>query len=105
MSMPRPLTRRHIFVRGRVQGVGFRWFAKELAESLGLSGWARNREDGSVETEVEGTPAAADEFVRRLRGGNPEAVVSEIVAVPVALRGGSGFEIRQGERWNRPPTP
>ena len=105
MDAPDPLTRRHVLVRGRVQGVGFRWFAKELAGTLGLSGWARNRDDGSVELEVEGTPAAADEFVRRLRDGNPEARVREIVAVPVAPRGGSGFEIRQGERWNRPPTP
>ena len=85
--------------------MGFRWFAKELAESLGLSGWARNREDGTGEAEVEGAPAAVDEFVRRLRDGNPEARVSEIVAVPAAPRGGNGFEIRQGERWNRPPTP
>ena len=94
MSAPDPLTRRHVFVRGLVQGVGFRWFAKELAESLGLSGWARNREDGSVEAEVEGTPAAVDEFVRRLRDGNPAARVNEIVAVPVAPRGENGFKTR-----------
>jgi acylphosphatase len=90
------LTRRHVFVRGLVQGVGFRWFAKELAESLGLSGWARNREDGSVELEAEGSTDSLDEFVRRLRTGNPAAKVLEIVAVPVAPRGGNGFEIRRG---------
>ena len=80
-------------IRGLVQGVGFRWFAKELAESLGLSGWARNREDGAVELEAEGTAASLDEFERRLRTGNPAASVSRIVAVPVAPRGGKGFVI------------
>ena len=105
MNAPGPLTRRHVVVRGLVQGVGFRWFAKELAESLGLSGWARNREDGSVELEAEGSSGSLDEFERRLRTGNPAARVSEIVAAPAAPRGDNGFEIRQGERWNRPPTP
>ena len=105
MNAPDPLTRRQVVARGLVQGVGFRWFAKELAESLGLTGWAFNREDGAVETEVEGTPAAVDEFVRRLRDGNPAARVSAIVTATVAPRGGNGFEIRQGERWKRPPTP
>jgi acylphosphatase len=94
MNTPDPLTRRHVFVRGSVQGVGFRWFARELAESLGLSGWVRNREDGSVELEVEGSTDSLDEFERRLRTGNPSAIVIEIVAVPVAPRGGNGFEIR-----------
>ena len=94
MSTVDPLTRRHLLVRGRVQGVGFRWFAREEAESLGVSGWARNREDGSVEAEAEGTPGALDEFVRRLRDGNPAARVDEVVAVPAAPRGGKGFQIR-----------
>jgi acylphosphatase len=94
MNTPHPLTRRHVFVRGAVQGVGFRWFAKELAESLGLSGWVRNREDGSVELEAEGSGGSLDEFERRLRTGNPSARVSEIVAETVAPRGGNGFEIR-----------
>lgn len=88
------MTRRHLLVLGRVQGVGFRWFARELAESLGLSGWARNREDGSVELEAEGMPDALDEFARRLRDGNPSARVDDVVAVTVAPRGETRFEIR-----------
>jgi len=76
--------------------VGFRWFAKELAESLSLSGWVLNRKDGSVEAEAEGTQAAVDEFVRRLRHGNPSARVSEIVAAPATPKGELGFEIRRG---------
>ncbi len=86
MSIINPLTRRHLAVKGRVQGVGFRWFARETARSLGLAGWVRNREDGTVEAEAEGTADALDEFERRLRVGNPAAVVDDIVAVPVPVR-------------------
>ena len=96
MATPHPLTRRHVVVRGYVQGVGFRWFAQDLAKSLGLSGWVRNLEDGSVEAEAEGAQAAVDEFVRRLRDGNPSARVSEILDAPVPPRGGNGFEIIRG---------
>ncbi len=97
MAKPDPLTRRHLLVTGRVQGVGFRWFAVELAESLGLSGWARNRSDGSVELEAEGTTDALDEFRRRLRTGNPAARVDGIDETPAAPTGEKGFRIRQGE--------
>ena len=87
------MTRRHLTVRGYVQGVGFRWFARETAETLGLSGWVRNREDGSVEAEAEGTAHALDEFVRRLRGENPAAHVESIEVRPIAARGDRGFGI------------
>jgi acylphosphatase len=76
--------------------VGFRWFVKELADSLKLSGWVRNRDDGSVELEAEGSAAALDEFESRLRTGNPSAIVKDVLTVPVAPRGGNGFEIRRG---------
>jgi len=90
-----PLTRRYWVVRGRVQGVGYRWFARELGESLGLSGWVRNRDDGAVEGEAEGADAALDEFVRRLRDGCPSARVESIESTPAAPQGGRGFEIRR----------
>lgn len=89
-----PLTRRYLLLRGRVQGIGFRWFARQTAEELGVSGWARNREDGSFEVEAEGTAAALDEFVSRLRTGNPAARVDAFEQRPVAARGGTQFEIR-----------
>jgi acylphosphatase len=85
-----------MLVRGTVQGVGFRWFAKELAESMRLAGWVRNLEDGSVELEVEGSTDLLDEYERRLQTGNPSARVSNMSAVPVAPRGDRGFEIRRG---------
>jgi acylphosphatase len=55
--------RLHVVVRGRVQGVGFRWFVREVARSLDLAGWVKNRADGTVEVVAEG----ADEAMRQLR--------------------------------------
>lgn len=87
------MTRRHVVFRGRVQGVGFRWTAKETADSLGLAGWARNLRDGSVEAEVEGTPDALDAFERRMRTGCPSARVDEIVSAASAVKNEKSFRI------------
>ncbi|MDX6768307.1 MAG: acylphosphatase [Elusimicrobiota bacterium] len=78
---------------GRVQGVGYRWFVRQSAQSLGLGGWVRNREDGTVEAEVEGSAAALDELVARLKDGNPAARVDSIETRPVPPRGETGFRI------------
>ena len=94
MNAPHPLTRRHVIVHGEVQGVGFRWFAKKLADSLGISGWTRNLEDGTVELEAEGIDGLLDEFERRLRSENPSAKVKDIATTTIDPRGGNGFEIR-----------
>jgi acylphosphatase len=56
--------RLHVVVRGRVQGVGFRWFVREAARRRNLAGWVRNRQDGAVEVMAEG----ADRDVAALRG-------------------------------------
>lgn len=53
--------------KGRVQGVGFRWTAQQLATKLGLSGWVRNLVNGDVDMEVQGDPKAVTEFINRLR--------------------------------------
>ncbi|MDE2491080.1 MAG: acylphosphatase [Elusimicrobia bacterium] len=95
MGSTDPLTRRHLLVRGRVQGVGFRWFARGEAETLGLSGWVRNREDGTVEAEAEGDAQALTTFVERLRVGCPSARVDSIEERTSDPRGGRGFEIRR----------
>ncbi len=56
-------------VSGRVQNVGYRYFAREQAAPLGVTGWVRNLPDGSVEFHAEGSEDALEEFLRRLRRG------------------------------------
>lgn len=68
----------HIALRGRVQGVGFRWFVREQARALGLSGWVRNRHDGSVEVLAIGEAGALERFRDLLCTGPPGARVSEV---------------------------
>ena len=55
--------RKHIYFYGRVQGVGFRYYAVQKAGQLGLAGWVRNRYDGSVEMEVEGAETDIDQMI------------------------------------------
>ena len=87
------MTRLHAAIRGRVQGVGFRWFALDTAESLGLTGWVRNLKDGSVEAEAQGTEEALKEFVERLRTGNPAARVDSIETVSRNVKNETTFRI------------
>lgn len=69
-------------IRGRVQGVGFRYAMVEQAGRLGVSGWVRNRRDGSVESVVQGT-AEAVEAMRRWAGhGPPGAAVTGVEVAP-----------------------
>lgn len=59
----------HFLVRGRVQGVGFRWFVQREAAALELNGWVRNTEDGHVEVVAAGDPATLDGLRQALRRG------------------------------------
>ncbi len=68
----------HIIVNGIVQGVGFRWFVVRTAESLGVTGWTRNRYDGSVEIEAEGTKSSLEALLKEVRIGPRMASVSDI---------------------------
>lgn len=87
------MTRRHLIFRGRVQGVGFRWFAHDTARTLGLTGWVRNLDDGSVEAEVEGEPEKLDDFLGRMKTGNTPARVDEIVSKPLGVKNEKSFRI------------
>ena len=81
-------------VRGRVQGVGFRWFVEREAHILGISGWVRNNHDGSVEVLAQGTRDQLSGLHSRLREGPRAARVDAVEvceASPVA--GLSSFRI------------
>lgn len=81
-------------VVGRVQGVGYRYFVLRQAEALGLSGFARNRSDGSVEVVAEGAEDALLDLEDRLRRGPSFADVDGVERESIAPRGQSGFHIR-----------
>ena len=68
----------HVVVRGRVQGVGFRWFVREQARPLGVAGWVRNRPDGCVEVAASGDADVLSRFRGLLREGPPGASVTAI---------------------------
>ncbi|MBA4072701.1 MAG: acylphosphatase [Gemmatimonas sp.] len=65
-------------VRGRVQGVGFRWFVARTARELALRGWVRNADDGTVEVAAEGAAAQVERLLEALRRGPPHAVVQSV---------------------------
>ena len=68
----------HVRVTGVVQGVGFRWFVREKARRLGLSGWVRNLPDGSVEVVASGDQGQIDLLVGELKKGPEGAAVDQI---------------------------
>jgi acylphosphatase len=79
-----------VVVRGRVQGVWFRESTRRQAESVGVAGWVRNREDGTVEAVFEGEPHAVAQCVSWCRMGPPQADVTGIDVseeVPLGERG------------------
>jgi len=68
----------HTILRGRVQGVGFRYFILTRARQLALSGFTRNLEDGTVEVYAEGERGVLDEFLRMLAEGPEMARVEDV---------------------------
>ena len=70
--------RLYVFYSGRVQGVGFRWFVREEARALDLSGWVMNRPDGCVEVAAEGPEPALSAMRALLAKGPPSAHVSAV---------------------------
>lgn len=85
-----------LIIDGQVQGVGYRYALAERATALKLSGWVRNRRNGTVEACVDGAAAHVDKLVEWAHRGPPAAVVTSVVATPsaeiVASHSG-GFEI------------
>jgi acylphosphatase len=68
----------HVIVKGRVQGVGFRYFVQDSAQNIGLTGWVRNLPDGDVEAEAVGSHADLDTWLNLLRQGPPLARVDHL---------------------------
>ncbi len=86
---------KHAVVRGVVQGVGFRWYAKERARELGLAGWVQNLPDGGVEVWAEGAAKAVEEFLGWLRHGPPAARVESVDLSDESPTGSVRFEVRR----------
>jgi len=85
--------RRHAVVSGVVQGVGFRWSARERAQALGVAGYARNLVDGTVAVEAEGEATAVEDFLAWLSSGPPSAAVSGVDVRVVAPTGSTAFDV------------
>ena len=81
-------------VSGRVQGVGYRYFAMRTAESLGIKGFVRNLVDGRVEVVCEGPEAVLAEFEQQLRQGPAFASVASVDRSATEPRGDRGFQVR-----------
>jgi acylphosphatase len=85
---------RRYVVRGRVQGVGFRWFVEREARTLGVAGWVRNRTDGTVEVLAMGSKEQLSNLHSRLRQGPRAARVDEVeVAEAQPVEGLNTFRI------------
>ena len=86
---------RRFLISGRVQGVGFRFFAERAARREGLHGWVRNLDDGRVEASAEGEADAMDRFEGHLRHGPSGARVEQVEVEDAVPEGRyAGFNIR-----------
>lgn len=87
---------RRWIIRGRVQGVGFRWFVMSHAERLKLGGYVRNLPDGSVEVVSQGPEAALETLEQQLQRGPSAARVEQVerLQVPLEREVPTSFEIR-----------
>ena len=87
--------RAHLFIDGRVQGVFYRAFTRDIAHRLGLGGWAKNLRDGRVEAVFEGEKQAIEEAIRECNDGPPGARVINIDVQWESFTGNEqGFSVR-----------
>ncbi len=84
---------RRATVAGRVQGVGYRFFAERAARELGVHGWVRNLPDGNVESVVEGEDEAVSRYLARLREGPRSGRVTDVRVEETDWTGFESFEI------------
>jgi len=76
--------RRRYLIDGRVQGIGFRWFARAAARRLGVAGWVRNLPTGQVEAEAQGSAEEVEAFELELRRGPPGSLVTEFAVSEIS---------------------
>ena len=95
LASSRHVIARHVTVEGRVQGVAFRWATRDKAEELGVTGWVRNRMDGSVEAHCEGLETAIEPMLAWLHEGPRMARVTSVQANGAPVEGAATFEIRE----------
>jgi acylphosphatase len=86
--------RRRVIVHGNVQGVFFRDSTESEASSKGVSGWVRNRDDGSVEAVFEGDQDAVEALVEFCRSGPSKADVDDVEVSEEEPEGLDGFSVR-----------
>jgi acylphosphatase len=87
----------HFLVKGRVQGVGFRWFVQREAAEIGLRGWVRNTDDGHVEVLAAGSPEQMQELVLALHRGTRGSRVDKVEVHPLAESEGDELQSFQIE--------
>ena len=88
------MRRVHVIVAGDVQGVGYRYTLRLVARDAGVTGWVRNRRDGTVEAELAGTGSAVDEVLAWMRQGPPGSRVDTTTVTDAAPAADDGFEVR-----------
>lgn len=89
------LLRRHVYISGRVQGVGFRWYTRAQARALDLAGWVRNLPDGRVEAIFQGARGNVEAMTEWCFSGSPSSRVKDVVISdePIVTRE-ADFEFR-----------
>jgi acylphosphatase len=83
-------------ISGRVQGVGFRYFAQRAAVSLGITGYAKNLDDGRVEVYAVGNPAQLSELAGLLRKGPPYSEVRGVTEQQAPIQKRASFQVEPG---------
>lgn len=91
--MPEAFKTVHLRITGRVQGVYYRGWTAEQAGQRGLSGWVRNRRDGSVEALFHGAVREVDAMIALCRAGPPDARVDGIEIIQEGGAAPSGFQV------------
>jgi acylphosphatase len=84
---------RQVFYEGRVQGVGFRYSVKQIAQGYDIVGWVRNLKDGRVELQCSGENEEVEAFLEAIQESSLKAHIRGVTAIPIPALTTRGFEI------------